>query len=182
MKYTKFSDIPSFPSPNYECDVGWKYLPTQISHWVNEDGLSFDPDFQRGHVWTKQQQISFVEYQLRGGESGKHIFLNHPSWMTSFRTSEDEQFVIVDGKQRLTTVLAFMNNEIPAFGSFYNEYQDSLRMVRASFRVRIASLKKRSDILQWYLNINAGGTPHKKSELDRVRAMLVEALEKEQEV
>jgi hypothetical protein len=179
MKYTKFGDIPQFPTPNYECDVGWKYLPEHMKRWIEEDGLNLDPDFQRGHVWTKAQQIAFVEYQLLGGESGKNLYFNHPNWMGSFRTSDTEQFAIVDGKQRLTAVLAFMNNEIPAFESYCREYTDNLRMVRSSFRVRVASLKKRSDILQWYININAGGTPHKKSEIDRVRKLLDEALEKE---
>ena len=27
-----------------------------------EMGLELNPDFQRGHVWTEQQQIAFLEY------------------------------------------------------------------------------------------------------------------------
>lgn len=29
---------------------------------TNKKGLVLNPDFQRGHVWTEEQQIKFVEY------------------------------------------------------------------------------------------------------------------------
>ena len=32
-------------------------------------GLQFNPDFQRGHVWTEGQQIAFMEFLLKGGKT-----------------------------------------------------------------------------------------------------------------
>jgi len=40
--------------------------------------------------------------------------------------------------------------------------------------VAIHGFTKRSDLLNHYLSINSGGTPHSAEELDRVRALLAE--------
>ena len=36
-----------------------------IEDEVSEMGLQLNPDFQRGHVWTEEQQIAWIEYHLR---------------------------------------------------------------------------------------------------------------------
>ena len=46
-------------------------------------GLQLNPEFQRGHVWTEEQQIAWVEYYLRGGKSGNTIYLNNHSGIAS---------------------------------------------------------------------------------------------------
>ena len=63
-------------------------------------------------------------------------------------------------------------DEIKVFGSLYCEFQDSPRIIEDTLRVNINDLKTRDEVLQWYIDINAGGTPHTKEEIERVRAML----------
>ena len=164
----KFDDIKKFPQAHYEVTQSWRDVETWLGHYVEDLKLDLDPDFQRPHVWTKKQQIAFVEYGLCGGEGGMVLYLNHPGWMASFKGD----FVIVDGKQRLEAVRAFVRGDIPAFGHLCSEYTDRLGITSPSFRLRIACLKTRADMLRWYLGINAGGTPHRKEDLDKVRALL----------
>jgi hypothetical protein len=54
---------------------------------------------------------------------------------------------------------------------------DRIRWI-TGFKFRMCSLASRAEVLRFYLNINAGGTPHTNSEIERVRAMLatIEAL------
>lgn len=129
------------------------------------DGLDLDPDFQRGHVWTEAQQVAFMEYFLREGRSGRDIYFNNPTWMTTF----SEPTVLVDGKQRLTAARRFMANQIKVFGLFAWEFEGKARM---TFNFHVNSLKTRKEVLQWYLQMNAGGTPHTAEELERVRVLL----------
>jgi hypothetical protein len=68
-------------------------------------------------------------------------------------------------------VRAFLGDRLKAFDHLRSEYTDRIRM-HASFKWRVCNLETRAEILQLYLNINAGGTPHTKEELDRVRLML----------
>lgn len=163
----KFSDIPKYTSwGNYAVHHDLKYFKDTISKYI-EDGLQLNPDFQRGHVWTEKQQIAFMEYLLRGGMSGRDLFFNHPGWMTSF----DGDFVCVDGLQRITAALRFLNNEIPVFCTYYKDFEDKLPS-DAYFYVHINDLKTRKEVLQWYIEFNSGGTVHTEEEIDRVRKLL----------
>ena len=81
MKLTKFKDIPQFTSDGcYQCNYPLTSLVKYIEEEVETMGLQLNPDFQRGHVWTEEQQIAWLEYHLRGGKSGNTIYLNNPFW------------------------------------------------------------------------------------------------------
>lgn len=77
----------------------------------------------------------------------------------------------VDGLQRATSIIRFVENEIKVFGHYYNEYEDSPRM-NQGIRVNINQLATRKAVLQWYLEYNAGGTVHTEEELNRVQELL----------
>lgn len=167
----KFSDILQFPRAHYEVTVGWEYLEEHIKSQSNPEVgavLNLNPDFQRAHVWIQEQQIAYVEYVLKGGEVGRNLTFNCVGWMEDWRGP----YEIVDGKQRLEAVRAFLRNDFKAFGHHYKEYTDKLRITSAYFNWRVCSISDRAQILQLYLNINAGGTPHTKQELNKVRKML----------
>lgn len=174
-KYTSFRSIPQFTrTPGYHVDVGWDYLESWMKDHL-EQGLNIDPDFQRAHVWTEAQQIAYVEYALRGGLSGKAIYFNHPHWMHfKAKKTDYDDFVLVDGKQRLNAVLRFLHSEIPAFGSLRGEYTDKIRLAGPGFSVFVNDLPKRADVLTWYLEMNTGGTVHTDAEIEKVRKMLAE--------
>jgi len=135
-----------------------------------EGGLQLNPDFQRGHVWTQAQQIAYIEYVLRGGQSGLVLYFNKPDWQAR-RTTEYNDFVIVDGLQRLTAILRFVQDEIPAYGHLYSQFEGPLRLFH-DVRINVNCLQTRAEVLQWYLEMNAGGTPHTAEEIERVRALL----------
>lgn len=171
MLILRFRDIPQFiQTGGYAVNVNLFHLERQINDFV-EEGLQMNPDFQRGHVWTEQQQIAYVEYFLRGGRSGLDIYFNHPNWQSGGEAKEGE-FVCVDGLQRITACLRFMRNEIPIFGKYLNEFEDEVTQ-RASFRFNINELQTREEVLTWYLEMNFAGTPHTKEELDRVTDLLL---------
>ena len=164
----KFTDIPQFTrSGNWECNFDIRGFVEQIEKWEVEDGLQLNPDFQRGHVWTEEQQITFIEFILKGGTTARVVYLNHPGWMGDF----EGEFVCVDGLQRITAVKRFIHNEIKAYGYFYKEFEGSPRMMN-NLRININNLKTRKEVLQWYLEFNSNGTIHTKEELDKVKKLL----------
>ena len=171
-KYTKFNEIPQFTrNGNWECDFDLVQLVNFIENEINEMGLDMNPDFQRGHVWTEQQQIAFIEFFLKGGKTGRVIYLNKPDWNLSVPKDDYNDYVCVDGLQRYTAIKRFINNEIKVFGSYFKEYEDSLR-INKTMRVNVNDLKSKKEVLQWYIEFNAGGTPHSKEEIDRVKTIL----------
>lgn len=173
-----FLDIPQLPKAHYEVNMPWDGVEDNLQRWMGEKylaPLNLEPDFQRAHVWTPEQQTAFIEYSLRGGEVGRVITFNCPGWMTNWRGP----FEIVDGKQRLEAVRAFLRDEVKAFGLLCSEFEGRLP-TDVDFRFRVCTVATRREILEMYLNINAGGTPHSQEELDRVRELFQEAIEKEE--
>lgn len=164
-----FQSIPQFPRAHYECDVPWNHLEEWLRRQVEEGGLDLDPDFQRAHVWTPEQQRGYIEYVLQGGEVGKQLIFNCTNWD---KFSEPGVFALVDGKQRLEAVRAFMRDELTVFGGNKCSEMGRFPVFDYTFRMRICKLDTRAKMLRLYLNINAGGTPHSFEEIERVKALL----------
>ena len=178
QKIKKFSDIPQFTrAGSWQCDFDVDGLKRFIEA-ETKNGLQLNPQFQRGHVWTEEQQIAFLEYFFRGGKSGLVVYFNKPDWSISVPDGEYNDFVCVDGLQRITAMLRFANNEIPIFGLYYKDFEDKPRM-RHTIKININDLKSEREVLQWYVDMNSGGTPHTTEEIERVKKM-IEHLESEE--
>lgn len=83
-------------------------------HEHNQVGkYNFEPPYQRRSVWTDEKQSYFIDSILRNFPIPP-IFLHRKIDSDSGRMTFD----VIDGKQRLTAIARFINNEIPAS----NEY------------------------------------------------------------
>ena len=175
MKLTKYSDIPKFPFSSYSVDVSLDYVLFNLSSFMEQGEVELNPEFQRGHVWSPEQQTAYMEFRMRGGMSGKDIYFNHPSWQGGYK--KGDKLVCVDGLQRLSAAVAFLFGQIPVFGSYIYEYEERLRMAGQLnfFTFHIANLKTDKEIMEWYLSLNEGGTPHSESEINRVKEMVESA-------
>ena len=166
----RFRDIPQFTREgNWQCDFSIEDLVAWIDK-ERKEGLQLTPDFQRGHVWSEEQQIKFLEFFFKGGQSGRILYFNKPDWNTNVADGEYNDYVCVDGLQRITACQRFVNNEIPIFGAYYKDFEDKPQ-ARFTFKVNINDLKSKNEVLQWYLDMNSG-TPHSVAELERVSHML----------
>ena len=171
-----FKDIPQFTSDgNYAVDTTMEYLVKTLDEFEKEDGLQMEPDFQRGHVWTEDQQVKYLEYFLRGGKTGRDLYFNKPDWNYPVPKGAYNDFVCVDGLQRITAVRRFINNEIKVFGQTYSEFGGTTSMTRHTFRLHINDLKTKREVLVWYIEMNTGGTPHTDEEIEKVRELLQKA-------
>ena len=78
----------------------------------------------------------------------------------------------MDGLQRITAIMKFQSNGLKVFGLFYDEFEGDPREVTTRISIRINDLQYEKDVLQWYIEMNEGGTPHTKDEIQRVKDML----------
>lgn len=154
----KFRDIPQITQARYSVDVSWDYLKDDLERYDKNFGLILDPTYQRGYIWTEAQKVAYVEYKLRGGTSGGDIYWNCPGWMG--KEMRNHPIEIVDGKQRLSAVVDFLDNKIPAFGLYRKDYEDKLHGLRPSFKYHVLDLKDRKELLKWYIAMNTGGSAH----------------------
>ena len=169
MKWNEIPKFKEFGMLNPE-NIGFVGYVKRIQKEVNDYNLQLNPDFQRGHVWTEEQQIAYVEFFLKGGKSGRDFYFN----------LNDDEYVCVDGLQRTTALMRFVNNEIKVFGQYFDEFDFDKFLVeyqaRAEFAINIYrnNLSSKKEILEWYVDMNSGGTPHSKEEIERIQKMIVE--------
>lgn len=153
-----------------------------LRKWVAEEqsrGLQLCPDFQRGHVWTKARKIAFVEFFMRGGRTGRVIYFNSPDWRGHGTPGGYDEFVVVDGLQRMTALLEFLDDRVPLFGKKWSQYKEYGQcLMNYDLRLHVNELKTRAEVLQWYLDLNKGGVVHTAKEIARVQALLDEELAK----
>ncbi|MDH0436491.1 DUF262 domain-containing protein [Aeromonas caviae] len=175
--------IRPLPNPRYTIDASFRYIEHQLNGYEQDwGGLNLEPDFQRGHVWTHEQRVAFIEGIFRGtvGESQRIIQFNVPHWDDENHGGDlPNEIQIVDGLQRLTTVRMFMAGEIAIFGGLKASDLDGSKYAvnRPSYRLQFAihNFANRADLLRYYLAINSGGTPHSTSEIERVKGLLAAA-------
>lgn len=172
MEKLEYNKLQRFTrNPSYRTNVEWNHLEHTLQRWEERSeglaALDLDPDFQRGHVWTPEQQSRYIEYVLQGGKSGRDIYFNCNGWQGSYKGP----FVIVDGKQRLHAVREYLANKVPIFGGHYHKDIEG-KPWQAEFIFYVNDLRTKAEVLKWYLEMNTGGTPHSEAEINKVKEML----------
>ena len=91
------------------------FEPIHFRKWYNVDMNiyleKYDYNLQRPFVWTLHQQQELIWSIFMGRPIPPFVFIHH----TSSRMNDNESVTmqIIDGKQRLTTIFRYMDNEFP---------------------------------------------------------------------
>lgn len=176
MKPPTYAEIRAgMPRGDGEVALFAPLLRRTITPQSEELWLNIDPDYQRGHVWSEGQSAAFVGHKLEGGDS--------PT-LTIQRWSANPVDELVDGRQRLLSILHFVEGHIPALLSDGHSYflrewspedqQIIPRSLDLILRARVVRLPTRADVLRFYLRLNRGGSIHTDTEIARVRTLLAE--------
>lgn len=170
----KFKELKKIRPCKNAVDFNLGSVISQLERYENDYGLDYDPDFQREHVWFFEHQVAYVEHILRGGTTYPIIF-NSPLWGDESQGNRDlpNTLVVVDGKQRLTAILKFLNNELPVFdGNYLRDFDDaSLMLKRIGVQFSFNGIQTRLELLDWYLELNSTRVAHTDAELNRVQEL-----------
>ena len=179
-----FQIIRPIVSPTYAVDQelsGVERMLSRFSADLESVGgrLELEPDFQRGHVWTDEQRSAYMESFIRG-RAPKRILFNCPGWVSSRSANSgdiaDSHMQCIDGLQRLTAMRMFMRDEVEVFGgltaTLLADTPFSPKRILNMFSIAIYEINNRHDLLQFYLDLNSGGTVHTQAELERVRKLM----------
>lgn len=146
-------------------------LPFLVSKLRDPAYFNLSPDYQRADVWTHSQRCRFIGFLLENGR-GPLVFMQE---------TQDGigPYEVIDGKQRLTSCMMFIDGDIPAELSdgrlvWWKDFNEVDRRIVPSIKCGIVRLQDKASVLRFYLKLNRGGTVHTDEELDRVRSMLKE--------
>lgn len=181
-----YDRIAPLPAAAYTVDVGVDRIEAFLASTDSDartmgGHLELEPDFQRGHVWSDEQRIRYVEAFVRRIADCKIIF-NSPAWSSDKVRGDIAPHVVqcVDGLQRLTSIRKFMAGDLAVFGGL--KAQDLLqtafspRRLGANIQVCVYEFHWRSELLSFYIQHNSGGSVHSTEEIERVQALRDSAL------
>jgi hypothetical protein len=172
--------VNAVPRASYCIDICFRDIENQLENYQQNYNLDLDPDFQRGYKWTREQQIHYIECYVRGvlPEQVKTITFNCNNW-DGYDSTEPQQMVLVDGKQRLNAVRSFLRGDFKIFSDIDGGVsKDYFRGTRFTFdgnnglKFSILSLPKRIDYLRYYKAFNTGGTVHTVQEIELVDSLI----------
>ena len=140
----------------------------QLVEMVAEDQINISPDYQRRFVWDAARQSQLVE----------SIFLGIPIPSLFMATNEDSSWEVIDGLQRLTTMINFVDykilksdiasplylksiDKIPSLvGAGFEDLPSNLKLNFLTRPIRITVLNDRSDHqvrFDLFERLNTGG-------------------------
>ena len=134
-------------------------VESKKAQWLNKyrESIDLDPFFQRGTVWNKGKQQYFIDSLLRKWGTPK-IFL----WQ-----DEKDSYACLDGKQRLTSLFAFMSDDLllgpKSIGFAGKQYSQLPRNIQDcvdayKFSVEVVTNATPDEVVELYKRLQ-GGTP-----------------------
>lgn len=115
--------------------------------------LRTDPEWQRGDVWTPALRIKFIET----------VLLNMPVPQITLWKRPNGRSVVVDGRQRITTLQMYRYGKIPIGKSIITKYSDLTEEEQTRFNetpilvLEFPQTVDVEDICDYFERINAGG-------------------------
>lgn len=155
-------------------DVRLYYNSSNIGSLIHKHyhfGIDFNPDYQRGYVWDQKDKELLLDSIFKNIDIGKFVFiyLSDEEWH-----KRGFSYEILDGKQRLSTLIEFYENKFSYKGKFYNDLSVADRNVFKNHIVSEAEVRETNKkmVLKYFLMLNRTGKSMDKSHLEDVEKML----------
>ena len=151
----------------------------EIYQKIIKEDLILNPDYQRNVVWQKSKQTSFIESLFMEIMIPPIYVVEVPS----DNILDPKKYEVVDGKQRLTTIKHFINNELildkkhleyysdlyggKNFSTIYSEYSEKANQVLSSILdiYVITSNSPEETKYDIFSRLNKGSEPLKVNEI-----------------
>lgn len=118
------------------------------------------PSFQRPLVWTREQEIAFIESAWLGLPIGTFTY-HQMKWGSDGKPLRFSG-MLIDGQQRLTTLDRYWNDEFTVFGLLWSEVDQvqKRRFMQTPFPHYEVALWDEDAIRELYDRMAFGGTAH----------------------
>lgn len=145
---------------------------SDIRDWKTADRLELQPDFQRNEVWSRAAKIALIDT----------ILLDIPMpkiYIKAVMKNEQTYRVVIDGQQRLTAIIEFLNNKfrlrVPHITlseydkKLFRELPEDIRNKVLSYKIDFNEIVNPSsdDVRDLYARVNKYTVQLNKQELRR---------------
>lgn len=134
--------------------------------------------YQRDLVWTLEQKQLLIDSIYNGIEIGKFLF-RYNAWSRMEKekeeTGEEHSWDCVDGKQRLLSILEFLQNKYPdSLGNYWDDLSDIAKRRFLNYHNlsygELSESATDEDVIENFLTLNFTGTPMSKEHIEYVKS------------
>lgn len=137
-------------------------------------GVDFNPEYQREFVWTSEDKTKLLDSIFSNIEIGKFVFIRRP-----FKENSPS-YEILDGKQRLRTILDFYEGRFPYKGIIYRDLSNRDKGMFNRCPISYAEIDrermKESEKYKYFLRLNCGGKIQSREHLDKIEKKYLELI------
>lgn len=162
-----------------------------LLHLYYHDGLVCDPEFQRGYVWSDADKEALLDSIFERLEIGSFTMIRHHGYshqndqtsaqyinlhgeIVNVPRNHDYTVSIIDGQQRLTTIVNFYLDKLTYRGIRFSELHPSDQSQFENFQVAYRLINEENitkvEILKMFLQANRG-VPQTADHLAKVQAL-----------
>lgn len=141
-------------------------------YWQEAGELNLNAHYQRDYVWGEKEQQDFLYSVFHNLPLGSIALIDKQCW------TDEPNYEIVDGKQRITTVLKFYNNEIPYIVDGCKVFYEDLDVVtkrkfyhkQLPYQQLVNATEK--DKLEYFYRVNFTGVPQSEEHRNKIIELL----------
>ena len=138
-------------------------------------GIDLDPEYQREYVWTPDDKLALIDSVFNNRDIGKFAFVER-NWKTELKEKGDGlMWEILDGKQRLRTLLDYYENRFSYKGIYYSDlcFEDIIHWREFPITyAEIPGVPDRKTVLKCFLHLNRSGRIMDADHLAKIQTML----------
>lgn len=131
-------------------------------------GFELDPIYQRGLVWDLEDKIALIDSIFNNVDIGKFTFIKPKSIM--------DKNEVLDGKQRLTTLLDYYEDRFEYKGCKFSDlsWKDQNHLTNYTISWGETENLTEEQKLRYFIKLNTTGKPMDEKHIEKVKHMLEE--------
>ena len=158
-----------------EDNIHIRFYNTSIESLLNKfylSGVEMNPSYQRGYVWDDKDKEALLDSIFNHIEIGKFAFINRDY-------SYDINYEILDGKQRLSTLLDFYENRLSYKGVYFNDLsaKDRYTFLNANITIGETENLTMEQIYEYFYTLNKTGKVMDEKHLNMIHKQIENELE-----
>lgn len=169
-KYRTHDKAMSVKSFAQEDDIRLSFSQRQLGEILSSHyhfGYDYEASYQRPYVWKLPDKIALIKSIWNNIDIGKFVFIQLP-----FKEGCCS-YEILDGKQRLLTLIDFQEDRFAYEGLTFSELNRKDQYAFKNTPVSYAHIENvtKEQKLRYFLKLNTTGVPQDSAHLEKVKAM-----------
>lgn len=131
------------------------------------DKIKFNNDYQRDFEWEEKDKIELINSIFNGVDIGSFTFIP--------LKESNNIYEILDGKQRLLSILEFVTDQFKYQGKYFSELHNEDRMFIRGYRISHCETKENlseKEKISYYLSLNTRGKVQNSKHLNKLKKKL----------